>query len=414
MVLLGSVAAQAINLALIPWLARLYSPEAFGQFGMFMAVTSLLATVVTGRYNIALMLPRSNLRSTQLGLLSILVASLVVSLMMSVIAAIYFADIEIDSLPFGLLLLLPIAVFLLGLLQVADIWAGRHKLFGLLAMSVLIGTLAGAGLKVLGGLLAAENQDIYLGDIILPEGTFLIAGSILTTALTVFLVFSKSKSHYESGIKGPSFKTLRALARRYSDLPRFRAPKDFVNSLSQNLPIFLLGLYFGGAVVGLYVIAERLMKVPNVLIGNALRKVFYQRATEQKRQGQGVYELVRSTTFHIASLALLPFAGVAVMGPDLFSLFLGEQWRESGALAQWLALWMYFAFINVPSVVCIPLLGLERFFFKFELFSLLLRMLCLSVGIFYFDSLFVAVALFCSASALVNALTIFLILRACR
>jgi hypothetical protein len=56
----GTGLAQIIPLAITPILARIYSPEQFGVFALFIAVASSLSVVATGRYELAIMLPRKD------------------------------------------------------------------------------------------------------------------------------------------------------------------------------------------------------------------------------------------------------------------------------------------------------------------------------------------------------------------
>ena len=56
----GTAIAQAIPIAISPILTRIYKPEDFGVFALFLAISSILATVVNGRYELAIMLPKKD------------------------------------------------------------------------------------------------------------------------------------------------------------------------------------------------------------------------------------------------------------------------------------------------------------------------------------------------------------------
>ena len=56
--MMGTSLAQAIPIAISPILTRLYSPEEFGRFALYMAVAMIASVLVTGRYELAIMLPR--------------------------------------------------------------------------------------------------------------------------------------------------------------------------------------------------------------------------------------------------------------------------------------------------------------------------------------------------------------------
>jgi len=56
----GTTIAQAIPIAISPILTRLYSPEDFGVFALFVAITSVFGSVANGRYDLAIMLPKKD------------------------------------------------------------------------------------------------------------------------------------------------------------------------------------------------------------------------------------------------------------------------------------------------------------------------------------------------------------------
>ncbi len=56
----GTTIAQAIPIAISPILTRIYTPEDFGVFALYMSVASLLSTLATGRYELAIMLPKKD------------------------------------------------------------------------------------------------------------------------------------------------------------------------------------------------------------------------------------------------------------------------------------------------------------------------------------------------------------------
>ena len=54
----GRVAAQAIPILITPILTRLYSPNDFGVFGVFLTIISIVAMASNGRYCLSIILPK--------------------------------------------------------------------------------------------------------------------------------------------------------------------------------------------------------------------------------------------------------------------------------------------------------------------------------------------------------------------
>lgn len=55
----GSVAAQALGILLIPIITRIYNPDDFGIFQLFISISGILVIVSTFSYQLAIMLPKT-------------------------------------------------------------------------------------------------------------------------------------------------------------------------------------------------------------------------------------------------------------------------------------------------------------------------------------------------------------------
>ena len=67
----GTTIAQAIPIAISPILTRIYTPEEFGIFALYMAFISIGAAIVTGKYEMAILLPKRNEYAKYLVVISI-------------------------------------------------------------------------------------------------------------------------------------------------------------------------------------------------------------------------------------------------------------------------------------------------------------------------------------------------------
>ena len=100
-----------------------------------------------------------------------------------------------------------------------------------------------------------------------------------------------------------------------------------------------------------------------------------------------------------------------LFGPFLFSLVFGSDWFMAGEYARWIALWVYFMFINQPSVRSLPVLSAQAFHLKFTTVTLIVRVLALSAGYYFFNDDLLAVAFFGVSGAILNVILILLTLR---
>ena len=70
----GTTIAQAIPIAISPILTRLYTPEDFGVFALYIGIVAILSVFATGKYELAIMMPKDNQEAFSILLLSICIS----------------------------------------------------------------------------------------------------------------------------------------------------------------------------------------------------------------------------------------------------------------------------------------------------------------------------------------------------
>lgn len=391
----GAAGAQMITMLFMPLITRLYSAEAFGLLGVFTAVLAVISPVAALAYPIAIVLPKGDDDARSIAKLSLLIASVVSVITFIVIFLTKEQLITLFNLQAisSYLLLLPVALFFSATQQIMQQWLIRKKQFKVTARVAVSQSLIINSLKAGGG---AFN----------PIGAILILAATLGNALyTVQLWFGSQKWSVETDRinYGNSFKSdLKKLAHKHKDFPLYRAPQQFINALSQSLPVLLLASLFGPASAGFYTLSKTVMGVPSALIGKAIGDVFYPRITEAAHNKENLFNLIRKATIMLAVAGFIPFFIIAVFGTELFRFIFGTEWSEAGEYARWLSLWLFFGFINKPSVVALAILDLQKFLLRYEVVSVFLRALSLYIGFSFYENDKVAVAIFCMSGVFLN------------
>jgi O-antigen/teichoic acid export membrane protein len=204
--------------------------------------------------------------------------------------------------------------------------------------------------------------------------------------------------------------SLRALAFKYRDFPSFRAPQILLNSVSQNLPTVMLAAFFGPAAAGFYALGRRVLSLPASLVSGSVGTVFLPKIAEAGQRGERLRPLIVKGTIGLALVGLVPFGVIVVAGPWLFGVAFGAQWVVAGEYARWLAVWLYFGFVNVPAVQAIPMLGLQGQFLVYEVVVTALRVGTLVIGARVLNSDVGTMALFSGVGAVLNAVLIMWVL----
>ncbi len=333
----GTAIAQTISLISIPILTRLFTPDEFGVFAVYFGISSLLASISGGRYELAIMLPKKDLNSYQILIISFWFVILT-SILSLFFLFIFFKPIsillEIQSYKY-FIFLIPITVFLLGTYNILSQWLSRFKKFKDIAISNVSKNSTAVSSKIAAGLISLNVFGLVIGEII---GQFF-------SVLVLFLRNKKDASLKKYKINK---QILKQEMKENRNFPFFSMPMAFLNSISVNILIYILTIIFNTTIVGLYTQANKVINYPLNFITSSFASVFYQKLTKTGRKSK-LYLYSYLISFFTALVILLP---VVFWGEELFSFVLGKKWAFSGNIAKLIIPIAVFGFAtrNVSSV----------------------------------------------------------------
>ena len=383
----GTAASQVIVMAFSPLITRLYGPEAYGMLGVFMSLVGVLGGVAALTYPVAIVLPKSDADAAGLARVSIytgLATSFLTAIVLFFFGTEILSFLKAEAIS-SFMYLIPAFMLIATVSAVVGQWLIRKKAFTLTAKVTVWQSLVINAIK-------AGMGFLY------PTAAVLIVINTLGVLLSAVLMLwglrkMPAGSRQETDVAEPGLSAW-ALAKRHGDFPLLRAPQVLINSVSQSLPVIMLAAFYGPAAAGFYAIACAVLGIPVALIGGSVMQVFYPRINEAIHRGEDARALIIKATLGLALSGALPFAVVIIAGPLLFSFVFGSEWHVAGIYAQWLAIWLFFQYINKPAVSAIPALGIQRGLLIYELFSTGTKVLALYLGYTVFESDVAAVALF--------------------
>lgn len=329
--------------AFSPFITRIYGPEVFGLQGLFLSLVSILAPIVALRYPMAIIVAEDETDARHLGQLSMLV-SFVLSCLLGVLLLVAGEPIQavLGAEALGpLIWFLPLAVFCVAAQDVTGFRAVRDSQFRLVGIVNVIQAFLTNLARVLGGLVT-------------PVAGVLVAVTSLTPAVQAALLHVTRK---RGRSPVPPLRRLNAFAllRKHRDFPIYRVPTDVMNSASQSVPVIMLAALFSPTAAGLYVLTRSVLTLPATLIGTAIGNVLYAHYADLNRAQKPLMPVLIGWTTGL--LAFAPFIiGLAWFAPGTFAFVFGEEWREAGAYAQWMSLWIAISIANVPAVRIAPVI----------------------------------------------------------
>lgn len=402
----GTAGAQAIAMALTPLITRIYGPEAFGLLGTFMAVVSVLTPMAALTYPIAIVLPKRDEDAVKLIQLSLAIALFTSSLVMLIIViwgktlSSYFNAEQLTKY----LWFVPVAMLFSACYTSLSQWLIRKELFNITAKVSIIQSIINNFTKVGAGLVYPLGGTLIL---IQTMAQAVSSSLLFIAARSTFPINNKNKEDIES-------KSLKQLAYKYKDFAVFRAPEVTVDAAAQSLPIIVLASLFGPASAGFYTLARSVMGIPSSLIGNSIGNVLYPKLSNTANNQKPIYPLIKKATLLIASIGSLPFLIVIFFGPWLFDFVFGEEWINAGKYAQWLAVWLFFGFANIPSVKVIPIINAQGFQLIFTSITITLRLAAIAFAYQLYGTDLSAIIAFSLIGVLANLFLIFIVFNKCK
>lgn len=299
----GSAAGQLVVFATTPWLARLYSPTAFGEYAAFLSLCGVFITTACFRYDAAL-----NAASDE-NVASIFWTACLAALCTALIAVLIAVS------PWGSELLhrvvgpqastwrIAAAAMVCGLFQVSS------------AMAIRDGRFAWSSL-----LRMAQPTIFSAAALLLPIG-------LIDSCLLGFLVALPIAFMYWRRLPWAGFARLRSVAWRLREFPIVSLPTSVLDAVSLAMPIWFISSQYSSLDAGNYAQVQRLLAAPLTLLAMALGQVYLKRTGDIVRAQQSPRAFQRRVVAYLALGAGTLLLAIWLLGSPVLHLFLGSAWR---------------------------------------------------------------------------------------
>jgi len=288
--------------------------------------------------------------------------------------------------------LVPISVFLSGAFLALNYWNSRSKRFGRLSTARVSASVVTTGTQLCAGFAGYPTGGSLIGAGIL--------GSAASNIMLLAQIWSEDRRILKRSIK---WNGLIDNFKRYRRFPIYDIWSALLNSISWQLPTFLLSSFFSSKIVGYYALGMIVLQLPMNLIGSAVSQVFFQRAAEAK-SGGNLGQLTEAMVIQLITLGLFPFLALSIIGEDAFTVVFGSVWGEAGIYVQILAPLIFFQFITSPISTIFSILEMQRATLLINIASLIIRGSALIAGGILNDAR-IAILLFSATGLIMYALT---------
>jgi O-antigen/teichoic acid export membrane protein len=315
----GSILAQIIAIGFQVVLRRIYSPEDFGAFAVYMSVVGIVVTLSALRYEQAIMLPKhvhDGISILKLSIFLILITSVLL-----IIPFVFFDKLIISLINFPLaykhwIFFIPISILVFGIAQAMNYYLIREKRFKLSAANKIVRRVF-EGISQLFFGAAHRSFGLFLGDLIGQIAVTLSSWIKIIPALRTKITWSELKNS----------------AIRYKDFPYKNGIPSLMNALSLLLPIIIINRQFSEEITGYFDLARTVLIVPLSLITASLSQVLLQQFSEKRHQNKSIKKQAMGTFISLTIFALFFGLVIQFFGVYIFQFIFGQQWDNSGVYA---------------------------------------------------------------------------------
>jgi O-antigen/teichoic acid export membrane protein len=366
----GTTIAQIINFSAIIILQRyFYSPEEYAPFRLFFEFAAVFSSVAALRLESGLILEREDSRA--LSLLRIcLKYAVIVSLIGGVVFTFYFInEIKVFQYEWLLIVLMPLAIFSNGIIQISRQFFTRSKNFLTITTSRVIHSTSGSLAQIITGLLSFNFTGLVIGRLI-----GLVSGNINYVR--------KYFQNYNWIKKNKPLE--KELIQKHNKFIWFSSPGVFVGNSINLITLIFFTHYYGEKFSGLLAAAIQYLGLLIMMFSSSFAQVYYNEIAQIKNPKA----LYKSYTYWLKRLFVLTLIGwiILVITPSsLLTSILGDKWSGLMDAIKVISPWMAIMFIaSSLSYVFIRLEKQKEIFF-FDVFHLVLIIITLGLGHFFLN-----------------------------
>lgn len=332
--------SQALPIAIIPILTRLYSPDEFGSYAIYFSMSAICSMAMTLRYDNAIYKAQSTTQITNLVLINIVT---IVSVVTITISAYIAFDLDAD-LSFSMLVYVLSSAALQALVRMMQATILKRQNYNTYKKSLIVRSFFTSSIQ----LALFDFQDgLILGSL----------GGFLISILFMFINGCKVSLI----CKNINVKRIKLTVIRFRSFPMYSFPAVMINTIVNNaLPIVIASIY-GVKEAGLYALTQRILGMPTALIGNTLAQYLMSKVSLSMSDKE--FDLYNFTIKFIAFMFISSFIlfGFVLILPELTYLWVfGEQWKGIKLVLISIAGFYFIRFVASPVSVIVQVKGKNK------------------------------------------------------
>ncbi|SNV42455.1 colanic acid exporter [Chryseobacterium taklimakanense] len=384
----GTIISQIVVVAVSPLLSRLFTVEDFGALSIFTSFTVFLAVVSTGRYEFAIGLPEDDNQAKKIVKLIFCIGAYVS--VFYFLAIIVLREVLKINDPTGFLsykeaYIAPFYILCIAIYSALSYWNQRYKRYKSITIANSLQVISTAFSSIVFGLLGLHSGMIWA----------LLVGIVAA----IFYFVLRDTTIFSQVLKQ---KEIKQVAIHYSSFPRYMIFSDLSLSASQQFIPIVFSVFYGATVVGLFSMANRMLRLPNIIITSAIGNVFRNDAIDSFRERGNCTSLYWSTFKKLIAMSFPIYFLLFILSPWLFEFVFGPEWYEAGVYARIICVFLFFEFVASPLNSLFYIRDRQKLFMMLQVFNTFFGGVGIYMGYRFCNNPYYSLMFFSASSIIFN------------
>lgn len=393
----GATIAQALPIAIAPILTRLYSPSDFGIIMLYMSIAGIVSAVATGRYDLAIMLPKSDEDAINIAVLAIFIA---ISTSLTTLLVVWlfndYITLLLNNQEISIwLYFIPLTILLTSFYSILSLWCNRKKQYKNLAVSNIAQSATRAANNVSMGFMGMGSTGLFVGSFV---------GQGVANGVLGWHIYKDVKEK----IKLAKRHKIKIQAHKYLKFPQFDIPSALCYVFSTNGINILLSSFYGSTPLGFIALTNRIITTPFSLFTTSFSQVFYQKLSETYNNRRDKFGILISISMKkICRTLTIPFFLIVISTKYIAVAVFGENWSELYRYIFILSPFLFVGLIAAPLGNVLKILNKQHISFICWIFNLFIRFTALFVSYKIFNDIYRSLFCYSIASTAMTFVNIF-------
>ena len=331
-IFLGSSLERLILVIFTPILTRLYSPQDFALFAIFSSAIAVFARIRCLNYQV-LIVTREDHEINDLINDSFKISIILFILYLIVFYIFNFFDLVLFKKIKNYIILICVTIFISNNIAIFHTIFIRFeeytKLNLIRIVNVFIFSLAAIYFSYF-------NFLNYNGLII---SYFL---GFVASIIFCFFSFKKILKILNYKIDG-----IHKKIKKEKDLTLYLSAGHFVSTISNELPIFVLIMYYGDIILSFFSLVLRVVSVPVTIFSKSFGTINFRHITIKIKNNEPIFKYLLKLIFSLISITIPPILICYFYAENIFGFIFGEQWSRAGLILNIMSIAISLKFVGL-------------------------------------------------------------------